>query len=283
MRTINKIHKAAYSSVAGLTTYTAFPQSYIEHIDPFLLLNHHGPQIFPPDNTGLPFGPHPHRGIETVTFIIDGDVVHKDSQRNESLIGTGGVQWMTAGSGILHSEVSSEVFKEIGGNLEILQLWINLPSHLKMINPTYKGFQREDIPTFYPDEGIKVDLIAGNWENGHQGVVEPFLNLMLCRMEFQKGTALDMNIPAEQNILFYLIKGELTVNGNKVEPFNAVEFANDGDYVSINAMEESIVIFGRAESIQEPVVAKGPFVMNSEEEIEQAYLDFNQGKMGAWQ
>ena len=108
-------------------------------VDPFIFLNHHGPQNYGPDNSGLPFGPHPHRGMETVTIIIEGDIAHKDSAGNNSVIESGGVQWMTAGKGLIHEEVSSDEFKEKGGPLEILQLWVNLPARLKMTEPKYKG------------------------------------------------------------------------------------------------------------------------------------------------
>src|SRR6187549_1845772 len=127
MRSIKKIHKAVYEPIADLVTYRAIPTASIDYIDPFLFLNHHGPQVYLPNNRGLPFGPHPHRGFETVTFILDGDIFHKDSGGYEGTILPGGVQWMTAGSGLIHSEVSSENFKKNGGPLEILQLWVNLP------------------------------------------------------------------------------------------------------------------------------------------------------------
>ncbi len=122
MRTIKGIHKAEYQPIGDLITYRALPTLSIEMIDPFLFLNHHGPQVYKPYNNGLPFGPHPHRGMETVTFIIDGDIVHKDSGGNESVIKAGGIQWMTAGSGLIHEEISSDDFLRNGGSMEILQL-----------------------------------------------------------------------------------------------------------------------------------------------------------------
>ena len=136
MRKIVAIHDAVYEPIADLKTYRALPNASIKHIDPFLFLNHHGPQIYPPNNHGLPFGPHPHRGFETVTFILDGDIYHKDSGGNQGTIVPGGVQWMTAGSGLIHSEISSESFKERGGKLEILQLWVNLPARHKLAKPS---------------------------------------------------------------------------------------------------------------------------------------------------
>lgn len=135
MKTIKKIHQAEFRPIADLITYSPIPTRTLDQIDPFLFLNHHGPQVYPPNNNGLPFGPHPHRGMETVTFIIDGDIAHHDSGGHTSVINNGGVQWMTAGKGLIHAEVSSEQFKKAGGKLEILQLWLNLPARLKMTTP----------------------------------------------------------------------------------------------------------------------------------------------------
>src|SRR6187399_1332144 len=146
MRSIKKIHNAVYEPVADLDTYRAIPSGSIDYIDPFLFLNHHGPQVYPPRNRGLPFGPHPHRGFETVTFILTGELAHRDSAGHESVIKEGGIQWMTAGAGLVHAEISPEEFKRQGGPLEILQLWVNLPPRLKMTPPRYIGLQRDEIP-----------------------------------------------------------------------------------------------------------------------------------------
>src|ERR1700737_2963071 len=141
MRTIKKLHTAENAPIEDLTTYRALPTRSVDQIDPFLFLNHHGPQVYPPKNHGIPFGPHPHRGMETLTLIPDRDILHKDSDNHESVITSGGVQWMTAGRGLIHAETSSTDFKEKGGRLEILQLWLNLPAKLKMIEPFYRGLQ----------------------------------------------------------------------------------------------------------------------------------------------
>src|SRR5512140_3068636 len=131
-RSVHNIHRAERDDIADLTTRRPLPSRSIGELDPFLFLNHHGPQVYPPGSNGLPFGPHPHRGFETVTFILEGELAHRDSGGHESIIGPGGVQWMTAGSGLIHEEVSPEDFKRRGGLMEILQLWVNLPASLKM-------------------------------------------------------------------------------------------------------------------------------------------------------
>src|SRR4051812_1688032 len=145
-RRVKQLHPSYRDDIGDLVTRRAIPGPGIEHLDPFLFLNHHGPQLYPPNNRGLPFGPHPHRGFETVTFILDGELSHLDSGGHESIIHPGGVQWMTAGSGLVHAELSPESFKQAGGPLEILQLWINLPARLKMTKPAYRGLGGGDIP-----------------------------------------------------------------------------------------------------------------------------------------
>src|SRR5439155_27053283 len=145
MKIIKAKHKAEHEPIADLVTYRAMPTRMMpmNELDPFIFLNHHGWQQYPPNNAGLPFGPHPHKGFETVTFIIEGDLVHKDSTGYTSNIKKGGIQWMMAGSGIIHAELSSEEFKQNGGPVEILQLWLNLPSRLKNTAPHYIGLQKE--------------------------------------------------------------------------------------------------------------------------------------------
>ncbi|MCP1364769.1 pirin family protein, partial [Halomonas sp. BBD48] len=152
-RTVNRQYPAYRDDIGDLITRRPVPGPAIDQVDPFLFLNHHGPQDYRPDNQGLPFGPHPHRGFETVTFILAGELAHRDSGGHESVIGAGGVQWMTAGSGLIHAELSPESFKRRGGPLEILQLWVNLPARLKMTQPAYVGMQREQIPAIAADDG----------------------------------------------------------------------------------------------------------------------------------
>src|SRR5690606_20160867 len=162
MRTVAKIHPAHRDDIADLVTRRPLPGPDIAQVDPFLFLNHHGPQVYPPGNRGLPFGPHPHRGFETVTFILEGNLAHYDSGGHASVIEAGGVQWMTAGSGLVHAEVSPPGFKQGGGALEILQLWVNLPARLKMTEPRYSGVQKEAIPAVpLPGGPGELALVSG--------------------------------------------------------------------------------------------------------------------------
>ncbi|KAB7729955.1 pirin family protein [Rudanella paleaurantiibacter] len=281
MRTIKRVHRAEYRPIADLITYSPLPTRQLAQIDPFLFLNHHGYQTYPPHNHGLPFGPHPHRGMETVTFIVEGDIMHKDSQGYQSVITAGGVQWMTAGRGLIHAEVSSDTFRREGGPLEILQLWVNLPARFKMTEPAYTGLQRDDIPGVSPAEGVQIRLVSGNWV-GQSGAFSTLTDVFLATVELKAGTAVTLPVDASRNILFYLIRGMLTVNGQAVTQRELVEFNRDGESLDITATTDALLLFGHAQPFDEPVVANGPFVMNTEEEIRQAYTDYRMGKFGIW-
>lgn len=282
MRTVKKVHASVFHPIGDLITRSPLPNPMLRQIDPFLLLNHHGYQVYPPDNRGLPFGPHPHRGIETVTFIVAGEIMHRDSQGFCSVIKAGGVQWMRAGSGLIHAETSSEEFMRTGGELEILQLWLNLPARLKMTPPAYIGLQKEDIPTRVINEKVRLNLIAGNYD-GLFGPVQALTDVFLCTAELQPGAAWHTAVAPERNIFLYTVRGGITVNGRAVRNYELVEFANEGAQILISADEEALLIFGHALPFNEPVVAQGPFVMNSAEEIRQAYADYRAGKFGTWQ
>lgn len=278
MRTIRRTYKAEYRPIADLITYSPMPTRSLRMIDPFLFLNHHGPQRYSPGNNGLPFGPHPHRGMETVTFILDGDIAHKDSGGNNSVIESGGVQWMTAGKGLTHAEVSSEKFKKEGGPLEILQLWVNLPAKLKMTDPKYKGLQEKDIPVVSLDGGkVKAQVVSGKIDNTSGGF-ETITDIHLSTLFFEPEGVFSTKVPIDHNILCYVIKGEIRINGEIIQSLHLVEFNNDDEDLRIEALAESTVLFGHAKPFNEPVVAQGPFVMNTMEEIEQAYQDYQQGK-----
>jgi redox-sensitive bicupin YhaK (pirin superfamily) len=282
MKTIKANHKAVYEPIADLVTYRAMPTEHISmnQLDPFIFLNHHGWQEYKPGNQGLPFGPHPHRGFETVTFIIEGDLTHKDSSGASSVINEGGVQWMTAGSGLVHAEISSEEFKKKGGPLEILQLWLNLPAAHKMTEPKYVGLQKENIPVASSDEGkVKAQVISGNW-NGTQGAIDPLTDVHLTRLDFVAGGKFNINIDPGKTVFLYIVRGNVKVNGEASEKHHLVEFNHDGKVIELKAVEDSIILLGYATPFHEPFVAYGPFVMNTKEEIMQAYDDYNKGKFG---
>jgi len=283
MRKIKKKHKAIYAPVDDLITYRAIPRREVEYIDPFLFLNHHGPQHYEANNRGLPFGPHPHRGFETLTFILEGDIMHQDTGGGKSVIEAGGIQWMTAGSGLIHAEISSDAFKKSGGDLEILQLWFNLPARYKMTEPKYVGLQKDQLPTATEDDGkVKIHVVSGSWDNV-KGPIDSLSNISIASIDMDKGGRFVTNVAAEHNIFFYVVRGAVRVNGETAEKLTLVEFENEGEELQVEALEDAVLLFGHAHPFNEPVVSHGPFVMNTEEEIKEAFRDYQLGKMGRWE
>ena len=279
-RTVKHLHPAVSDDIGDLRTQRPLPNERIDQIDPFLFLNHHGPQVYGPGNQGLPFGPHPHRGFETVTFIVEGSLTHRDSGGHESVIRDGGVQWMTAGRGLEHAEVSPEEFRRRGGPLEILQLWVNLPSRLKMTEPKYTGLQREAIPSFAADDGrVTVNLISGGWE-GKNGPIESLTGVHMMTLQLEVGGTISIPVESGHNVFLYVVRGGIAVAGSAVPAMNLAELNDDGSSVDITATATSLVIFGHARPFNEPVVAHGPFVMNTREEIIQAIRDYQAGLFG---
>lgn len=279
-RTLKFQHPAYRDDIGDLSTIRPLPGPQVEQIDPFLFLNHHGPQVYSPRNRGLPFGPHPHRGFETVTFILDGELAHLDSGGGESIIRAGGIQWMTAGRGLVHAEVSPKEFKERGGPLEILQLWVNLPSRLKMVDPHYVGLQKADIPELPLDDGkVILNAVSGTWA-GQRAPIQSLIDIHIATVFMSAGGRLAVPIPSARNIFLYIVRGDVRVAGEAALPHHLIEMNGDGDTLSLEATNDTVLLLGHAEPIGEPVVAHGPFVMNTHQEIREAMTDYQSGKFG---
>jgi hypothetical protein len=280
LKAVQNVFPAVREDIGDLQTYRVLPTQYVDHLDPFLFLNHHGPQTYPPNNRGLPFGPHPHRGFETVTFILKGDLTHKDSAGHESTIKAGGVQWMTAGRGLIHSEISSESFLREGGPLEILQLWVNLPARLKMTDPAYTGLQKSEIPVFKTeDQRGQVALASGQWQ-GHQGAITPLVDITSMIVNLKAGSTWKLEIPKNHQVFYYVVTGEVEVHGTKVQAFHLVQFKPEGSLLITNSLTPAVLLVCHAMPFNEPIVSHGPFVMNTREEIHQALQDYQAGKFG---
>jgi redox-sensitive bicupin YhaK (pirin superfamily) len=280
IKTIQRVHPAMRDDIGDLITQRPVPGPHLDQIDPFLFLNHHGPQVYPPHNRGLPFGPHPHRGFETVTFILDGLLAHRDSAGHESVIGPGGVQWMTAGSGLVHAEVSPREFLEHGGPLEILQLWVNLPPALKMTAPRYVGLQRDQIPVVEEDGGrVRIHLVSGA-HGGVTGPVESLTGVFMSTVEMAAGSTLRLTGLLERNVFLYVVRGVVEATPDVVSAFHLAEFDVENDELVVQAHHDSVLLLGHAFPIGEPVVSHGPFVMNTREEIQQAINDYQAGRFG---
>lgn len=276
-RGVLSVHAAHRDDIGDLVTRRPVPGPGVENVGAFLFLNHHGPQTYPPGNRGLPFGPHPHRGFETVTFILEGELAHTDSAGHESIIRAGGVQWMTAGRGIVHAEVSPEAFKREGGRLEILQLWLNLPARLKMTAPRYVGLQADGIPAITA-EGATLHLISGDWQGAH-GPIDSLTGVFLSWVEAQPGASVTFDGLGGRDVFLYAARGGVEVAGRQVPQYHLARLG-EGDNVTITAIEPALFLFGHADPIPEPIVAHGPFVMNSMDEIRQAFADYQAGKFG---
>jgi redox-sensitive bicupin YhaK (pirin superfamily) len=280
-KTIKRIHDAVYEPIADLSTWRAMPTRSVDHLDPFLFLNHHGPQEYGPNNNGLPFGPHPHRGFETLTFVLQGDITHKDSVSGESVITAGGIQWMTAGRGLIHAEVSSEAFKRKGGWEEVIQLWMNLPAKFKMTEPRYIGLQQEEIPAL-PVAGGQgtLHLVSGTFGD-EEGPIDSLTDLFTATLELRAGAEFVDRVPEDCTVLFYVVNGRVSVNGTEVRAHQLPEFAPGGRELTVRAQEDSTIIFCYGTPFNEPIVAHGPFVMNTEAEIHEAIRDYQSGKLGS--
>ncbi|MBL1270330.1 MAG: pirin family protein [Halomonas sp.] len=272
-------HPAKRDDIGDLVTRRPLPGPQLEQLDPFLFLNHHGPQTYPANNRGLPFGPHPHRGFETVTFILEGSLAHADSAKHQSVINAGGVQWMTAGSGIVHAEISPDEFLRDGGPLEILQLWVNLPSHLKMSEPRYVGLQQESIPAIKLPGGGELNLISGEWQ-GNAGPIDTLTGVFMSTLRLPAGSHEQLPVAPGRQVFLYVVDGDVTVGGELVKAHHLIELDRDGDSLDIEANSDARLLFGHGEVIDEPVYSHGPFVMNTREEIVQAVEDYQNGKFG---
>lgn len=253
----------------------------MERMSPFILMDYNSKFYFPPTNQLRGVGVHPHRGFETVTIAYKGKVAHHDSSGNSGVIGEGDVQWMTAASGILHKEYHEKEFSKQGGDFQMVQLWVNLPAKDKMSEPKYQGIVNSEINKYeLPDNDGVIEVIAGEY-NGVSGTATTFSPVNLFNAKLNKEATATFNFPAKYNTALLVIEGSIAVNDSvNVPADNFVLFGNEGEEITIKALENSVVLILSGEPINEPIVSHGPFVMNTHEEINQAILDVNAGKFG---
>jgi len=258
--------------------------SHGRHLSPFLLLDYAGPYKFDPAAQPRGVGQHPHRGFETVTIVYEGEVEHRDSTGAGGKIGPGDVQWMTAASGILHEEFHSREFTRSGGTLEMVQLWVNLPAKDKLAAPGYQTLLNAEIPSIALPDGVgKVRVIAGDYA-GHRGPARTFTPIDVWDVRLGQGHAVDFTLPEGRNLSLVVLKGTVQVNGSQVaREAQMVTLSLDGRDVHVEANSDATLLLLSGEPIDEPVVGYGPFVMNTQEEISQAIVDFNSGKFGRMQ
>ena len=264
--------------VKNLFSYDRLGQA----ISPFLLLDYAAPYHFDPTTVQHGVGSHPHRGFETVTLAYQGAVTHQDSSGGGGTIQAGDVQWMTAGSGVVHEEFHSPDFAKHGGLFEMVQLWVNLPAKDKMTTPRYQAITAAAIPRIEMDEEAgHIRVIAGEFA-GHQGPAHTFSPINVWDGELKAEYETTLHIPAGHNALLVVLKGELVVNASqKVLDSSIIMFARDGDpAIQLQAYQDTQFVLLTGEPLNEPIQGYGPFVMNSKEEIMQAFQEFNQGKFG---
>jgi len=253
----------------------------MQRMSPFILMDYGAEFYFPPSKTPRGVGVHPHRGFETVTLAIQGRVAHHDSAGNSGVIGAGDVQWMTAGSGVLHKEYHEKEFSASGGLFQMVQLWVNLPAKHKMTPPKYQPIVNEQIPKILlPENGGVVEVIAGQLE-GISGAASTFSPVNLIKFNLTKGTKYAFNMPEKFNTGLLILKGSIVVNEEKTAlQDHFVLFRNVGETISVEALEDTLFILLSGEPINEPIAPYGPFVMNTREELIQAYNDLENGKFG---
>jgi redox-sensitive bicupin YhaK (pirin superfamily) len=253
----------------------------MKRMSPFIMMDYNSKFYFPPTDQPRGVSVHPHRGFETVTIAYHGKVAHHDSSGNSGIISEGDVQWMTAASGILHKEYHEAEFSKSGGDFQMVQLWVNLPAKDKMSTPKYQGISNDQINKFIlPENGGVVEVIAGQYENV-KGTASTFTPVHLQNAKLNKGAKTTFNFPANYNTGLLVIEGSVKINNTvNVATDHFVLFENDGEEFTIEAIENAIVLILSGEPINEPIAAHGPFVMNTQEEIMQAFNDVNIGKFG---
>ena len=265
------------SDGAGVKLNRVLTQSMQRRLDPFLMLD-----AFRSDHPGdylAGFPDHPHRGFETVTFMIAGRMRHRDSVGNAGLLESGAVQWMTAGRGVIHSEMP----EQRDGLMEGFQLWLNLPASQKMCAPWYRDFTEADLPSFQTPEGVRVVVIAGA-SHGVEGAVQrDGTQPLYLDIQMPAGTQFEQPLPASRNAFVYVYRGAVEVGGSAVPCARMAVLAHDAtaDGVRVSATEAARLLLIAGEPLREPIVQYGPFVMNTTDQIRQTLLDFQAGRIGA--
>jgi len=281
-RKVFKISHAEMVDMGGIPVRQPLPTAKMDQFDPFLLLHHHTAKIKPkssPKDLGV--GPHPHRGFSPVTFIFQGDVHHRDSRGNSSIVKAGGVQWMDVGMGIIHSERPSNQLAEKGGTQEIIQLWVNTPADYKFEQPQYIPIQRDEFNEIKPEKGDGFIHVVSGEHQSVTGPVKPKFPLASIVGQLDQGAQHTFDIPADYNAMLYLLDGEVSVKDHGlVEGLNLIYFDNVEAPIEIEAKADTRFLLVAGQPIKEPVATYGPFVLNNQTQIMEAMRDYQMGKMG---
>jgi quercetin 2,3-dioxygenase len=249
------------------------------YISPFILMDYASPKTFSKTSQRRGVGEHPHRGFETVTFAYQGEVEHRDSSGGGGTIKSGDVQWMTAGSGIVHEEFHSAVFSREGGIFEMVQLWVNLPKKHKMTSPKYQGIVNQDIPRVELGQGTELRVIAGEF-NGEKGPSETYTPIDVWDISSKEGQDISLSFKAGTNTVILIMSGDIELRQKRFEEQNVLIFDQKGETINFKASNHFKALILNGEPIDEPIFAHGPFVMNTKQEITEAIDDYENGKMG---
>lgn len=268
----------------GFRVHNFIPSAYrldMQRMDPVIMMDYNSRYYFEPSEIPKGVGVHPHRGFETVTIAYKGKVEHHDSGGGGGIIGEGDVQWMTAASGVLHKEFHEKEWSKKGGDFQMVQLWINLPAKDKMSTPKYQSIENAAMSRYKLENNSgEIEIIAGEYE-GLKGSASTFTPLHLFNAKLKKGATANFSFPNNYNTALLVIEGDIKVNSTEEAPTDHfVLMANDGETFTIEATNDAIVLILSGEPINEPIAAHGPFVMNSKQELMQAFDDFNKGKFG---
>lgn len=265
----------------GFPVRTVFPSNRVTDLSPFLMLDYAGPAHFKPSNRPRGVEEHPHRGFETVTISYQGSVDYRDSAGNSGTINPGDVQWMTAASGVVHEEMHGRDFTAKGGDFEMVQLWVNLPAAAKMSKPGYQGIVSAQIPRVELGSGAFARVIAGEL-NGTKGPAKTFTPVNVFDVRLQAGARAELSLPTGQNAALVLLRGDVVVNESSALKGEAqiAPLSPTGETVVLEAKTESLLLILSGEPLNEPVASYGPFVMNTEAELRQAFEDYRAGRMG---
>lgn len=283
LKTIQHTVASPFVNMGPIKLRQPLPTEGIENVDPFLLLHHYGPYAISEFNNPFDLGPHPHRGFEPITLLFKGEQFHRDSLGNEMVVKAGGVQWTTAGRGIIHAEAPTKEFVKKGGDLEGIQLWLNLPSTHKMMPANYQHLEDEQIPKlFSEDKKVQLNIVAGN-QSIKSGLIKTQTEVNVFTAIAQENGEMSIDIPENHQSLIYLLEGEILVNDTEIlkkGENQMITFHQDGNSIKFEAKSQSTILILSGAPINEKVTQYGPFVMNTQTEILEAMRDYNQGKMG---
>ena len=282
-KSIQHTVKSPFINMGPIKLRQPLPNKGIENVDPFLLLHHYGPYAISEFNNPFDLGPHPHRGFEPITLLFKGEQLHRDSLGNDTVVKAGGVQWTTAGRGIVHAEAPTKEFVKQGGDLEGIQLWLNLPAKHKIMPPNYQHLEAEQIPKVYSDDKkVQINIIAGQQAN-EQGLIKTQTEVNVFTANAEKDGEIQINLPDNHQSLIYLLEGDVLINSKEVLKKGGnqmIVFSTNGNLISFKANENSTLLVISGKPIKEKITQYGPYVMNTQTEILEAMRDYQQGKMG---